>query len=39
MGIIYTNKLISEAYDIKFIGYMWTVHCLGKIILKKLHTN
>jgi hypothetical protein len=30
LDINYTNKLISKAYDTKF---------LGKVILSKLHTN
>ena len=38
LAISYDNKLISKAYDTKFIG-IWTVHYLGKYILIKLCTN
>jgi len=49
LDIGYTNKLISKAYDTKlFLGiyiyiyiyiyiHTYTVHCLGKILLNKLH--
>ena len=36
----YANKLISKACDTKFLGiYTYALHCIGKFMLNKLHTN